>query len=444
MSAPPISLQTTPLPATESPHLRRWQNLTIGLLFLGYAGYYACRTNLAVATPLLIKTFGSQGIDKAAIGRIATLGTLFYTLGKISNGILADFLGGKRLFLLGMVSSILCTIFFGLGSTFAVFAVAWAINRYVQSMGWVALIKITSRWFSFQSYGRAMGLISLSFLLGNALVKFFLGALLDSGWSWRGMFFVAAATLLLIALINAILLKNSPTDIGEPEPQISPHNLFGADGDATKPESIGQLFTLLLSSPAFWVVAALSFGMTLVRETFNTWTPTYLVEVAHLPIAKAAWYSSAFDLFGAVSVLACGFLTDRFYGGQRGGVMAIATALAAVALGAMALLHTAAPVPLIALVSLVALLLIGPYSFLAGAISLDLGGKSSSATAAGLIDSAGYVGGMLSGYGVGALAQQYGWNAALGALTGICVLTTLAAIAYWRRYEQSRKPTAFS
>ena len=34
----------------------------------------------------------------------------------------------------------------------------------------------------------------------------------------------------------------------------------------------------LARSPAFWIVCLMSLGVTLLRETFNNWTPTYLVE----------------------------------------------------------------------------------------------------------------------------------------------------------------------
>ena len=46
-----------------------------------------------------------------------------------------------------------------------------------------------------------------------------------------------------------------------------------------------------------------------------------------------------------------------------------------------------------------AFLLIGPYSYLAGAISLDFGGKRGGATACGIIDGVGYLGGVLAGEG---------------------------------------------
>jgi len=44
------------------------------------------------------------------------------------------------------------------------------------------------------------------------------------------------------------------------------------------------------------------------------------------------------------------------------------------------------------LVAAIGFLVIGPYSFFAGAMSLDFGGRQGSATASGLIDGIGYLG----------------------------------------------------
>src|SRR5579871_3486530 len=83
----------------ETERLRRWQSITLALMFLGYAGYYMCRVHLSVATPLLIDAFKKQHVDKQAIGHIASVGTLLYAAGKFINGSVVDFLGGRRMFL---------------------------------------------------------------------------------------------------------------------------------------------------------------------------------------------------------------------------------------------------------------------------------------------------------------------------------------------------------
>src|SRR5579871_6225148 len=97
----------------ETERLHRWQRITLALMFLGYAGYYMCRVHLSVATPLLIDAFKSQGVDKKVIGHIVSIGTALYAVGKFVNGSLVDFLGGRRMFLMGMAGAVLFTVLFG-------------------------------------------------------------------------------------------------------------------------------------------------------------------------------------------------------------------------------------------------------------------------------------------------------------------------------------------
>jgi sugar phosphate permease len=82
----------------------------------------------------------------------------------------------------------------------------------------------------------------------------------------------------------------------------------------------------------------------------------------------------------------------------------------------------------VALVTLVGFLMLGPYSYLAGAMSLDFGGKQGSATAAGIIDGVGYLAGWLSGDTVARITVAFGWKNAFFSLAGVALLTSLVAL----------------
>jgi len=82
----------------------------------------------------------------------------------------------------------------------------------------------------------------------------------------------------------------------------------------------------------------------------------------------------------------------------------------------------------VVLVTLVGFLLLGPYSYLAGAMSLDFGGKRGSATAAGIIDGVGYLAGWLSGDTVARITVAFGWKDAFYSMAGVALLTALVAV----------------
>jgi OPA family glycerol-3-phosphate transporter-like MFS transporter len=406
---------------------------------VGYAGYYFCRSNLSVATPLLLQEFDGT-LDKERIGQIASAAVLFYAGGKFINGILSDFIGGRRMFLFGMLASICATIAFGLASGFAAFMAIWCFNRFVQSMGWGALVKTASRWFPPTLIGTMLGILSLSYLFGDVVARLFLGRLVEWGVGWRGIFFAAAGVFTVILILNAVLLKSSPADVGEPEPAAKENNLFGQEGNAPRPKDLFDLLLPFFLSLSFWLVCIMSFGLTLIRETFNFWTPTYLTEYLSMSPGSAAQASSLFPFFGGLSVIVSGMASDSLVAGRRGLVMVAFLVPAVGALFALAFLEPSTdPTVALVLISAVGFLILGPYAFLAGAISVDLGGKRGSSTAAGLADTAGYVGGVISGQFIGSIAQNRGWTDAMSFLAVVLAATSVVAIVYWFVHEHRRK-----
>jgi sugar phosphate permease len=91
------------------------------------------------------------------------------------------------------------------------------------------------------------------------------------------------------------------------------------------------------------------------------------------------------------------------------------------------------------LVTMVGFLILGPYSYLAGAMSLDFGGKRGSATAAGIIDGVGYLAGWLSGDTVARVTVAFGWKNAFLLLAACSLLTALVGLAL-AIHQRRRKP----
>lgn len=411
------------------------QKRILANLILGYTGYYFCRSNLSVAAPLLIKEFSEQGLDKIVLGGIASSGVFVYSLGKISNGLLGDFIGGKTLFIIGMLGSVTATVLFGLGWGVGFLTIFWILNRYFQSMGWVAILKTVSLWFGHLSYARAMGLISLSFLFGDALARWFFGSIIQIGFGWKEIFFLSAFILFFIAGANYFFLPKQ-LNLSESKVSTHPNNLYADKKDKA---SLKYILGSVFKSPSFWMVLIMSVSLTLIRETFNFWVPTYLIEVLKSTPSEAAKFSLLFPLFGGISVIFYGFLTDKSNGGKKSALIIISLIFLSLTLFGLAKTNDSTPMLVhLILLSLTAFLIIGPYSFLGGAMSLDLGGKIGSSTVAGLVDSAGYFGASFSGVGVAVLASKYGWGSVFTLLSTISFTTIIAALYYSKHFEADR------
>jgi len=417
---------------------------TIALLALGYSGYYFCRSNLSVVLPDLIRYLAQRGITaseaQVRLGFIASAGTMAYAAGKFISGSIADLFGGRRNFLAGMGGSIFFTILFMAGGGFPLFTLAWVGNRLFQSTGWVGLVKVASRWFSYSAYGTVMAVLSLSYLFGDAGCRWVMGQLMAHGLGWRGVFVAAASSLAVLLAANVMLLRETPEERGLPAPEANPLNVYAGEEEGEEGHfGLAGILGPLLRSFPFWLVCLLSLGTTLLRETFNFWTPTYFVQFVGLSTSAAGKSSALFPLLGGVSVILAGVLSDKL--GLNGRNLVLVVGMGACTVCLYVLAHTPPQVDQwkpVALVAMVGFLLLGPYSYLAGAMSLDFGGKRGSATAAGIIDGVGYMAGWLSGETVARITVHYGWRNAFLALAGVALLTALVAMSL-AVHQRSRK-----
>ena len=177
--------------AASARSLRFGQVKTILLLFGGYAACYYCRADLSVATPLLVEELGQRGISHGEaikhIGTLTSAGVFAYAVGKLFLTGLGDYWGGRRNFLIGLGGACAFTLMFAAGGALPVFTISWIGNRLTQSIGWAGLIKVSSRWFDYSSYGSIIGILSISYLVGDALARQQMGALIEHGYGWRAL-----------------------------------------------------------------------------------------------------------------------------------------------------------------------------------------------------------------------------------------------------------------
>lgn len=413
---------------TKMLHAR--QTLTVALLFAGYAAYYFCRSNLSVALPLLIEDLRHRGLagGEAVIrmGRLASFGVLAYAVGKLLLTGLGDIWGGRRSFLVGLAGAIAFTLLFATTGFFPWFTIAWIGNRLSQSIGWAGLIKVCSRWFGYSSYGTIVGILSLSFLVGDALARQSMSVLIQRGYGWRALFYFAAIVAGVLLLCNLLFLRESRTELGYGEPEVNPLNLFAAS--STTPRTFWDIVKPLILSRIFAMVCLLSFGCTIVRETFGLWIPVYLKDFFGFSASSAASASAIFPAVGAVSVLFAGWISDRMGPSGRSMIMLFSLSAATVPLAMLVSIHSsAASIWPVILIGAVAFFLLGPYSYLGGAFALDLGGSQAGATSSGMIDGVGYLGGILAGDGAARVAVIFGWRGVFLALTVVTALSAVAA-----------------
>lgn len=401
---------------------RSW--LYLATLIAAYIGIYLCRKNFSVAIPLLQKDLG---VTKEQVGMVASVSTLAYALGKFIFGPNIDRLGGRFCFLLSLAGVAIFGAMGGMVTGLTSLTWVYSANRLAGSAGWGGMVKLVPDWFNRRQMPVAMALLSLSFVFGGALALWFGGEVAAlSKNNWRAVMAVPSLVLVALLLFSWLVL---PKPV--PRPAAVDSGVSHSHPDDPARESYWDRIKHVFAVRQLWIVLALSFGLTLFRETFNTWTVDFIKTEggAAVSTSVAAFLATPFDLVGAVGIVALGWVFGRLSG--KGRVRLLVTLL-----GLLALLLWNVPnffrhgLWLVAVsVGLIGFLSYGPYSLLSGLLAVEIRGPAYVATVAGLSDGVGYVASILAGQQFGEIVDYGGYRLGFHVLAGIAA--GCAVLCFW-------------
>ena len=432
------------LSPNDKSKLKRWRVSTFWVMLLGYVGYYLCRGNLPAAFPLIGREFSYTNSE---LGLIAAYSEIAYAIGKFINGPLSDKVGGRKIFLLGMIGAIFFNVLFGLSSSLIAFILVWCFCRYFLSMGWGGLTKTIGAWYPAEKNGTVMGFISLNFQFGGVIATLFAGMLVAMGYGWREIFFIPAGVLAVIFIWSYFASKSKPSDVIPGFSYTKQAKLHGvkakqplADlGGEDEVIPVKEIIRKLLRLRVFQTLLAFSFFATFLRSVFFFWTPKFLVDIG-MGESNAILKSALFPFLGALGTVLLGWYTDtRVKNGDRARIMWISlSGLVVSLLGLAYYSHQADPnhTIIVTLTGLCGFFLLGPYAMVSGCLTLDIAGSKGAGSCTGMLDGVGYLGGAIAAFGAGVLSDQLGWSEVFLFLAGFAVLATVCAYLLSRNYQR--------
>ena len=421
-SKPETNAEPAPTSEQSAAALRPW--LWLATLVLGYIGVYLCRKNFSVANPLIRQEFG---LTKEQIGMVASYSTLAYTIGKFAFGPVIDRVGGRLAFLMALFAVGIFGAAGGMVSSLSMLTVVYSLNRLAGSAGWGGMVKQAPDWFPGHFMPLAMGVLSLGFVFGGICATLLAGVIADwSGNNWRWVMSGPAIVLAAILILCWVVLPGgSARHVLEPGDQKAAGFQFRHIAD-------------LLLIRRFWIVCALSFTLTLLRETFNTWTVDFFQTTAGAAMSSriAAFLSTPFDALGAVGIILLGWIFGRIGKITRMWLVFTILSLLAVVVFALPGLGARSPWLGMAAVGLVGFLVYGPYSLLAGVLSVEIRGKEYVATVAGMVDGVGYLAAILAGQQFGRILDIGGYRLGFNCLAALAAVSAvLSLFLYSHRRE---------
>lgn len=407
------------------------------LLFFSYVGFYFCRVNLVAAIPLIEDSFH---FSKTQTGIILSSFFAVYSIAKLVNGLLGDRIGGKVMMLIGIGGSVTCNVLFGYGRSLHYFVIIWSINAFFQSMGWLSLISLMSHWYTSRESGKAMGIISLSYLLGDFAARSSAGLIIGrQGSQWYELFWIHAAIFFGIGILVWLFVHPFPEKMGFPDVDTYSRYKEIETGNVTEIEARLKLeevvyppkswLTIMLTNKWFWLVCLIYLGLSITRYVFLNWSIVYLRD-SGLGTSLAIITSTVLPVLGSLGAIFSGWISDKM-DGKRGPVLSIMASCMVVSIFLFSRIPSNQTILQVFTMAVIGFTLLGPYSLVAGAMAIDFGSKHASAAAAGIMDAVGAVGAVFSGAGMGYMIDKFGWAGAFSTVIGIALATAILCFLMW-------------
>lgn len=402
---------------------------------------------LGVAIPSLMREWG---VARDAMVPIVAVGLLGMMVGAVLIGLAGDRWGRRR-------ALITCVVTFGVftaATSQADSLLVLGALRFLAGVGLGGAVPnataLVSEYTPHRQRPFAVTLTIVCVPLGGTLVGV-MGAEIIPVLGWRALFIAGGAIPLLVAILLAFALPESPRYLARRShrwQQLSRilgrmgHTLddsvsFADPGEAAvKRVSVGALLIPEFRHDTLLLWAAFFFGLLTVYTSFS-WMPAMLTG-AGLDVATASRGLAAFNLGGVAGAIGAALLIVRI--GSRPAMLGLAAIAIAGAL-ALAIMPINASASTSAIILMIAITggAINAVQTTMYALAAHVYPTDVRVTGVGTASAVGRIGGLLSSF-AGAWVIGHGGSVSFFVLTAAAMTATLLALALLRRHFAAREP----
>ncbi len=408
---------------------RYWRIRTFYSMYIGYAFFYFSRKSFTFAMPALIQDLG---FDKSQLGMLGSVLSLSYGASKFFSGIISDKSNPRYFMGIGLILTGICNIFFGLSSTFFLFAIFWGLNGWFQGWGWPPCAKLLTHWYSQSERGSWWSIWNTSHNVGGAIIPL-LAAFLAQHFGWRYAMYGPGILCILAGVYLVNRLRDTPRSLGLPTIEKYRNDYPSKKHERDRYELTTKeiLSKYVLKNKYIWILAASYFFVYIIRQAVNDWTQLFLVEAKGYSYISAGTCIFWFEIGGFLGSLAAGWGSDWIFKGKRGPINALFSIFV---LGTILLLWKWPGGMLLVdsiLIFFIGFFIFGPQ-MLIGVAAAELSHKKAAGTATGFIGWFAYIGAAVAGGPLGIIIKNAGWEGFFVVLTVCAVIASLCLLPLWK------------
>ena len=391
--------------------------LLILLCWLVYACSYIGKVNYAANINQVMDFYQ---VDHSSAGLVSTFFFFAYGVGQVFNGLFCKKYNLKWMIFSSLALSGIINLVVGLTNNFDLIKFLWLFNGLSMSVLWPSLIRLLSETLDKRTMPKASMIMGTTVATGTFLV-YLLSALFVK-IDFKLSFYLPAGIFFMVALIwmffYSSLVSKAKDDNKEEEEPLS--NI----AKKKKVDYNKRLLIISICTLAFYGVAT-----NLIKDGLTTWVPSILKEQYYLdgsisiiltlalPVVSIFANAFAIKVHKRISdfVLQCALMF------LVAGIV-IGCVIAGISLNQV----------IITLIgfTVVCFLISSCNSVITSIFPLFMKDKVNSGLIAGVLNGFCYLGSTISSYGLGAIADSFGWFVVFWVLFGVCVVVCFIAAVY--------------
>lgn len=354
------------------------------------------------------KTFD---VSHATAGIVSTCFFFAYGAGQIINGIFCKKYNVKYVIFFSLLVSGVCNLLMGILQTFVYQKYIWFINGATLSVLWPSLIRYLSERLKKEEMSSAVVAMGTTVAVGTAAV-YGLSALFAEFLFYRMIFFVAAVVLPIMAASWFIIsAKYLPEKVNQPQLQANDNNKRGVDKTLTVSIAVLAIFAIITN---------------LTKDGLTTWVPSILKEIYSLPDSISILLTLLLPVLAIFGTAVAAKLRKKIP--DFIGICITLFGANALLIGAVIMFLSVSAIITLVSFALVSCFMAGINNVITSMAPLYWKDKINSGMLAGILNGFCYVGSTISSYGLGLVADSYGWNVVFWVLCVLCVVCVVIGI----------------
>lgn len=389
-------------------------------------GVFGRMSYSAVAVELIT----SEGFTKSQAGLIGTALFAAYGACQILSGFLGDKIPPRKMVFAGVFGSAVLNLGMGTADDYRGMLVLWAANGVFQSFIWPPVFKVFSEVLPPSYRKRACANAAATNPIATVLTYLFAAFALHA-LGWRSVFLLSGALMAAASLYWLRRMAWYEREIGA-HGQVE-HITLTPQEQA----SGGSLMQVLaVSGVLYALIAAVTHGM--LRDGIQAWVPTFMAENFRFGASVSTAMAVLLPLVNITGVFLTKFISRRWIRNELNGTAAF-FAVDLLALAALAALCRTSAAGSLIMMMLASTCMIGANVMLINIMPIHFGAIGRASTVTGVLNCSAYIGSALSSYGIGKVADLFGWQAAVCVWLGFSAVSLITALLGARRWGRYRR-----